>query len=152
MEEKKRSKMKIGELNTELPYCYSRKKPVWAYFENNYWTGNKTMCVLNINFKSDEFERLGMFIDTLINLKLKGVEIDANDVNLFLSTKRFGKQESYMKRYYKVFINVDIAVTTIQTVLKELNKAILKSVTTFDIKINDKKIEPLIDKGMVEMI
>jgi len=149
MEKQKRVRKKIGELTIQMPHCiYS--KPVWAYFEKNYWTDNKLMCVLNINFKKEEFEKLQMFMEMLYNLKIKGVQVSVKDVNMGLYNK--GTKETFYKRYFKIFFNVNLSKTTIGKVLKELNDTILVSVSRYIIEVNEDNIEPLKEKTMVELI
>jgi len=149
MKKTKRTKMKIGELTIQTPTRFITKY-IWAYFEKNYWTDNKLMCVLNINFKKDEFERLDMFMDRLYSLDIKGVEVTAHDVNLGLYNK--GTKEPFHKKYFKVFLNVDLSKTNLSYVLKILNESILVSVTRYLLEIDEKRIEPLKEKTMVDMI
>jgi len=152
----KRSKMKIGELNISPDYIFgNRKKPIWGYFEKNRWTRNKISCVLCINFSDDETHFLGMLISNLYNKDIKGVDVRANTVNLALGTNKkcFNTNEDYyLKRYHKIFLNVDLSKTTIPRVLVTLQSAVLESLIKFHIEVDSKKVKKFLDKGMVEMI
>jgi len=144
--ERRKGRMKIGEILINSPmYLGEYRKPVWAYFENNYWTSSKTSCVLNINFRKEEQFLFRALYEELWNKSIDGLNIVGRNTKINIT-------EDYNREYLKLFLNIDLNVIGLQKALQEISRRMMKSITRFKININKDKIEPLIEKGLVEML
>jgi len=151
---KRTGKIKIGEIKIKIPHYFgprfgTQKKPIWAYLEKNYWTDQKTMCVLNINFNEDEAYIALMLYERLRKKYIGDIEVSIQNAKVYISTS---PKEGFAKRYYKLFINLDPEKNSIDKVVADIDDTLMRSVTTFKTNISEKKLDRFKLKAVAELL
>jgi len=148
----KSKKTKVGELEIKSSFLFgNRKKPIWAWIENNYYTGKKNNIVLNINFKPEEAWVIDMLYTNLINKLDRDTLVNIENVNFDVDIVK----DSTLKmniNYYKLFINIETAKTDFGEVIDSLHRAIMRSVTTFKPVFKKKNLDRFKLRAVAELL
>jgi len=147
----KTKKKKMGTLCINSPTSGKVNKSIWAYAANNYFTGNKTMITLNINFRQDERSLMNMFMGVLYDDDYIRNNSYFNSRNIAV-TYGYKNNNDCVRKYIKIFINIDPNEVSIEDFFNEIDSKLKKSITTFKTKMRSEDLDEFKSNIVAELI